>query len=228
MTPTAFETALRAVPLLSCGSCYACLHGTGRCADLRPDYPALAQTAWETGGTAQPSLAEVEATHRKELGGSHDSETCQICWLMREANRALKERDSLRTEITSLNRMRVQLSTDSQNHLDRALRGEAEVARLRERCEERARDLEALRDMSERPKCLYCAFGETGPAATMDALQHHIEHDCHRHPIGHLTAEVQRLRGALAFVRGNYQPACPFCVEHRDTARAALAPPKEP
>jgi predicted anti-sigma-YlaC factor YlaD len=33
--------------------------------------------------------------------------------------------------------------------------------------------------------------------------------------------KIERLRAALTFIQGNYQPACPFCVEHRYTARAA-------
>lgn len=37
-------------------------------------------------------------------------------------------------------------------------------------------------------------------------------------------AERDALRVALVFIKGNYQPACAFCVEHRDKAASALTP----
>ena len=76
-----------------------------------------------------------------------------------------------------------------------------EIARLRDRTEEQAAELLMLREESERPKCMYCAFGEA-QTETFEALRHHIEVDCQRHPMAALRAEIARLRAVIQEAAG--------------------------
>jgi len=66
---------------------------------------------------------------------------------------------------------------------------EADCRRLRDRVETQAAELLSLRDEFERPKCMYCSFGEINKE-TFEGLQNHIENDCQRHPIHTLRAAL--------------------------------------
>jgi hypothetical protein len=48
-------------------------------------------------------------------------------------------------------------------------------------------------------------------------------HDEKDKTLAEQTREIARLKAALAWIAGNYQPTCRFCVPHRDRAFEALA-----
>ena len=52
------------------------------------------------------------------------------------------------------------------------------------------------RERGNRPKCLYCTFGEDADF-TIDDLKQHIERECDFHPLKRMRAALKQIRGLL-------------------------------
>jgi hypothetical protein len=119
------------------------------------------------------------------------------------------ENTSLQEEVEQARGMIAALTRDLTAAVDDRDTWKARAEALREETQERAdtiirlRDeVDSLRGDCERPKCLYCAFGETGDRVTFEALTAHIETECQRHPLRQMKARAERAE-ALADVRLN-------------------------
>lgn len=88
-----------------------------------------------------------------------------------------------------------------------------------------AEELLALREISERPKCAYCTFGEN-EMVSLDALQWHIEKECGGHPIAQLVERIKVTEKARDQYQRSYETQSRLllsCEEARSHLLTALA-----